>query len=498
MENRLDILFVNPPYERFKGLSFCGLPSGILGLATYINQCGFKALVYDVDTNNDGTISYDNKGRAESQNEYAKKIDDDSFYVWKEIRETIQSLDPTFVGISLKTPTLHSGLKIAKIAKEIGKTVLIGGPHVSIVGEKILELDLIDFAFFGEGEFAVVDFLKFYPDLDKLSGIKGLGFKNSSKNVFNGFSERIIDLDALPFPDRELLVFKERYQKTGLTSIMASRGCPFKCTYCASVPIWGRSAIFRSPEHIIEEIKYLHENYKVKEFMFFDDTFTAKKENVLNFCKLLVDSFGEKYFSWTCLTHVNAIDENILYWLRKAGCDQIKLGVESGSDRILKLMRKGIDTRKVENAVALVKKYKLLIHTYFMIGLPYEKLEDMRQTISFIKKIKPDSINLCTFTPYPGTELYEYCINKKLLKHDDSYDIFKYIGHHSKYNLFLEYVDKDNYMKILDEILELTTEITNSFNFRKFIFRIQRISLEKIKRKMKIEYRNSVSKYLSN
>ena len=278
MANKLDILLINPPYERFKGLSFCGLPSGILGLATYINQCGFKALVYDVDTNVDGNVSYDNKGRAESQNEYAKKIDDDSFYVWKEIRETIQSLDPTFVGISLKTPTLHSGLKIAKIAKEIGKTVLIGGSHVTIAGEKILELDLIDFAFYGEGEFAVVDFLKFYPDLDKLSSIKGLGFKNGSKIVFNGFSDRIIDLDSLPFPDRYLLVFKERYQKSGLTSIMASRGCPFKCAYCASVPIWGRQAVFRSPSHILEEIKYLHNTYNIKEFTFFDDTFTAKKK----------------------------------------------------------------------------------------------------------------------------------------------------------------------------------------------------------------------------
>lgn len=486
MANKLDILLINPPYERFKGLSFCGLPSGILGLATYINQCGFKAMVYDVDTNNDGTVSYDNKGRAEGQSEYAKKIDDDSFYVWKEIRETIQSLDPAFVGISLKTPTLHSGLKIAKIAKEIGKTVLIGGPHVSIVGEKILKIDLIDFAFFGEGEYAVVDFLKFYPDLDKLSGIKGMGFKNNGKNVFKGFSDRITDLDSLPFPDRELLVFKERYQKAGLTSIMASRGCPFKCTYCASVPIWGRNAIFRSPEHIIEEIKYLHKNYKIKEFIFFDDTFTAKKKNVIALCKLLIENFGEKFFLWECLSHASAVDEEVICWLKKAGCDRVHLGVESGSDRILKLMHKGLSLKQAERAITHAKKNKFLVHTFFMIGLPYETLEDMRQTISFIKKIRPDSINLCTFTPYPGTELYDYCIDKGLLQHDDSYNIFKYIGHHSKYNYFMEKVSKEDYLEVLDEILELTTEISNSFSFRKFMHRIKRLSLEKIIRKLKL------------
>jgi anaerobic magnesium-protoporphyrin IX monomethyl ester cyclase len=498
MGNELDILLINPPYERFKGLSFCGLPSGILGLATYINQCGFKAMVYDVDTNLDGSVSYDNKGRVEGQDEYAKKIDDDSFYVWKEIRDTIQSLDPAFVGISLKTPTLHSGLKIAKIAKEIGKPVLIGGPHVSIVGEKILELDLIDFVFFGEGEVSVVEFLKSYPDIDKLGNIKGLGLKNGGKNVFNGYSERIMDLDSLPFPDRELLVFKERYQKAGLTSIMASRGCPFKCTYCASVPIWGRDAVFRSPEHIIEEIKYLHENYKVKEFMFFDDTFTAKKKNVIKLCKLLIDDFGKRYFSWICLSHASAIDEEVLYWLKKAGCNRIDLGVESGSDRILKLMHKGLTLKQAECAITLAKRNKFLVHTFFMIGLPYETMDDMKRTINFIKRTKPDAINLCTFTPYPGTELYNYCIDKGLLKHDDSYGIFKYIGHHSRYNYFLENVNKEDYLKILDEILELTTKISNSLTLRKIVYRIKILSLEKIKRKLKLELNRFIAKYQSN
>lgn len=212
----------------------------------------------------------------------------------------------------------------------------------------------------------------------------------------------------------------------------------------------------------------------------------------------MVNSYGENYFSWICLSHVNTIDENILFWLRKAGCDQIDLGVESGSDRILKLIHKGINTKKVENAVALAKKYKFWVHTFFMIGLPYETREDMRQTINFIKKIMPDSINLCTFTPYPGTELYDYCIDKGLLKHDDSYSIFKYIGHHSRYNYFLQNVNKEDYLEILDEMVELTTEISNSFSFRKFIHRIKRLSLEKIKRKMKILYRGSVSRYLSN
>ena len=452
-----------------------------------------------MDTNiDDGHLTYTNINRAESQTEYAKNIDDDTFYVWNEIRETIKRSDPAFVGISLMTPTLHSGLKVAKIAKELGKTVLVGGPHVSIVREKILEIDFIDFAFFGEGEYAIADFLKFYPDIDNLCNIKGLGFKHGSRNVFNGFPERIIDLDSLPYPDRELLLYKERYLKTGSTSIMASRGCPFNCSFCASVPVWGRKTVFRSPGHIIEEINHLHDHYQVKEFTFFDDTFTAKKQNVIDFCRLLIERFGKQYFSWTCLSHVTAIDDNILQWLRMAGCKRIDLGVESGSDRILKLLHKGITTKKAEEAVALAKKHKFWVNTFFMIGLPFETLEDMRQTINFIKQVRPDSVNLCTFTPYPGTELYSYCVEKNLLEHNDNYDTFKYIGHHSKYNYFLEYVDRDNYLKILDEMLALTTEITYSLSFRKIRHRTKNLSFERIRNKVKIEYRNLVSKYQHN
>lgn len=497
MENNLDILFINPPYERLKGFSLGSIPNGILGLATYIDQCGFKALVYDADTNDEGFLTYSNKNRAESQKIYAEAINNDDHHVWKEVKETIKNLNPRFVGISLMTPTFHAGLKIAMIAKELGKTVLVGGPHVNIVREKILELDLIDFSFFGEAEFSVIEFLKNFPD-GNIQGIKGVGFKKDGKIVYNGFSDRIYDLDVLPFPDRFLLYFRERYTKTDLSNLMASRGCPYKCAFCASVPIWGRNTVFRSPGHVVDEIKYLHDNFGAREFRLFDDTFTAKKENVINFCKILIDTFGEKYFSWWCLSRANAIDEAILGWLKKAGCRQIHIGVESGSEKVLKLMHKGINLKQVEDVVRLSKKYGLWVNTFFMIGLPYETLEDMKMTIDFIKKIRPDTVNLCTFTPYPGTELYQYCIDKKLLTHDDNYELFKYIGHHSTSNYFLEHVSRDDYEKILNEALELTTKIGKTITYRKLKYRFSSLTTGKIKRYLKLRTNYLISKILKN
>ncbi len=494
----LDILFINPPYERLKGFSLESIPNGILGLATYIDQNGFRALVYDADTNrNEGIVSYNNENRARQQEEYVKRLEDDGFYVWEEIRSAIERLNPKFVGISLMTPTLHSGLKTAGIAKSLGKTVLAGGPHVNIVKEKIQQTDGIDFAFFGEAENAILDFLRSHPDIEKLDRIKGIGFRKDSGYVYSGFPDRITDLDALPYPDRDLLIYKDRYLKTGLASIMASRGCPYKCAFCASVPIWGKKTVFRSPQSIIKEIRYLRDKYNIREFRFFDDTFTAKKSNVMDFCKLLIDEFGEKYFSWWCLSRVNAIDDNVLTWLKRAGCSQVHLGVESGSSRILKLMNKGITTEQVERAVGSAKKHGFWVHTFFMIGLPYETMEDMKETVEFIKKIKPDSVNLCTFTPYPGTELYNYCVNNNLMEHDDNYDMFKYIGHHSTSNYFLQYVSKNDYKKMLNEVLELTTDISSALTYRKFMYRVKNLTLGKIARKLHSKYNIISSKFRS-
>ena len=167
-----DVLLINPPYERLKGFTVASIPTGILGLGTYLSSLGFKVAVWDADTNYDeGVLIYNNDNRASAQNNYASAIDNDEHYVWQEIRETIARHDPDFVGITLMTPTLHSGLKIARIAKELGKTVLVGGPHVNITQDAVLKYDDIDFAFYGEGENSLPKFLAAYPDLGALCGL---------------------------------------------------------------------------------------------------------------------------------------------------------------------------------------------------------------------------------------------------------------------------------------------------------------------------------------
>jgi anaerobic magnesium-protoporphyrin IX monomethyl ester cyclase len=492
----IDILLINPPYERLKGFTIASIPNGILGLGTYLNSLGYKAAVWDADTSYDeGVLTYDNENRASAQNNYAASLENDSLYVWQEIRETIERFNPKFVGITLMTPTLHSGLKIAQIAKDLGKTVLVGGPHVNIVQAKVLRYDVIDFAFFGEGENSLPKFMAAYPDLEEIKKIPGLGYRRGEEIVFNGFAERIKNLDEYPHPDRDILVFKERYMPSELATIMASRGCPFKCTFCASVPIWGRNTIYRSPEHIVAEIEELHKRYNTRQFRFFDDTFTVNRKKMIGVCKLLVEKFGDRYFSWWCLSTVSSIDDEVLYWLRRAGADQVHLGIETGSEKVMETIQKGTTKDQARDAILLAKKYGFWVNTFFITGFPFEEEEDIRETMEFIKEVQPDSVNLCTFTPYPGTVLYDTCVEKGLMIPDEDFEQFKYIGHHSSSNFFMYTMTQERYGELRDELLKLTTEISEKMTLRKFHYRLKNLTFKKVVRKLRLLARKQAVKW---
>lgn len=492
----IDILLINPPYERLKGFTIASIPNGILGLGTYLNSLGHKAAVWDADTSYDeGVLTYDNENRASAQNNYAASLENDSLYVWQEIRETIERLNPRFVGITLMTPTLHSGLKIAQIAKDLGKVVLVGGPHVNIVQAKVLKYDLIDFAFFGEGENSLPKFMDAYPNLDEIKKIQGVGYRRGEESVFTGFAERVKNLDDYPHPDRDILIFKERYMPSELATIMASRGCPFKCTFCASVPIWGRNTIYRSPEHIVAEIEELYKRYNTRQFRFFDDTFTVNRKKMIGVCKLLVEKFGDRFFSWWCLSTVSSIDDEVLYWLKRAGADQVHLGIETGSEKVMETIQKGCTKDQARNAILLAKKYGFWVNTFFITGFPFEEEEDIRETMEFIKEVKPDSVNLCTFTPYPGTALFDMCVEKGLMTQDDDYEQFKYIGHHSSSNFFMYTMTQERYAELRDELLKITTDISSKMTLRKFHYRAKNLTFAKLVRKIRLIARKQSVKW---
>jgi len=480
------ILLINPPFERLKGFSIESMSLGLLSLASVLVENGYKANVYDADTTfKEANLRDDISGRPKAQQNYVEALDDMDHVAWRELRKVVLDYKPDIVGITIKTPTYHSTVKTASIVRELfpEAVIVVGGPHLTITGDDMLKHSAFDYSFTGEAEYTLLEFVQKISSGKDVTDIRGLNYRSSDGVVKNQRPERIDTLDDLPFPDKDLLIFKEKY-KYKLGAILTSRGCPYDCTFCATIPLWGRTVRYRSPQSIVGEISWLYEKYGIKTFEILDDTFTLRKAEVIKVCKGLVEKYGEKFFKWVCITNINVLDEELVQHLKSAGCYKINIGVESGSNRILKLIKKNTTTEMITEAVRIIKKNGLLVHGYFMMGLPEETEEDMLMTIDFIKRLRPDSINLCTFTPYPNTGLYDMVLRHQFVDPDDDYEMYKTTSTHSDKNFFMKDVDKEVYQKHLKTVLELVGEINAKKNWRKIKHRYNRLTPTKIKNKI--------------
>jgi len=488
-ERKKRFLFITPPYERLKGLTVESVPLGILYLATVLDRAGYDAKVFDADSLfNNGELSYSNVNRIKSQSNYVRNLTNDNHPAWQEIRGLLTEFKPDFVGVSMMTPIFSSCKKVIEIVSETlpDAVILAGGPHVTILKENGLKcMPEVDVAFVGEAEESIVEFTQRRVSGKNWTSVKGLVYRKGDKVFFTGYRNRIHDLDALPIPKRSLLVNEFRYQRAKLGLMIASRGCPFQCAFCASVPLWKREMRRRSPQNLVKEIDYLVRNYNITSFGFWDDTFTIDKKAVIGFCRLIYKKYGSRRFKWNCLTNINCVDDDVLFWLKKAGCKTISIGIESGSDRILKLVKKNITTDQVRNVARLIKKRGFWLHTFFMVGFPYETEKDIRKTINFIKEIRPDSMNLCTFTPHPGTELYDYVVSKGMFDMGNNFSVYNNISQHSLNNFFVENMSHEKYRELLDKLIKLSEYISEGRNFRKMWLIMNRLTWEKVKHRLK-------------
>ncbi len=479
------VLLINPPYERLKGFSVESIPLGLLYIATVLKGAGYDVKVYDADTDFSGKgLAYTNVNRARSQKSYREALKDKTHPCWSDLKRVIGEYSPDFVGVTMMTPAHSSCREVFKIAKETSNAVLLaGGPHVTITGAKVMDDNPeIDFAFSGEAEYALCEFMKAYSgETPDFSRVKGLMYRQAGEVRFNGKADRIDELDRLPVPDRGLLHNSEKYGKDRLSLMVGSRGCPFSCAFCASVPLWERKVRLRSPKNIMKELDHLVQRYDTSSFGFWDDTFTTNRRCIMEFCGLVEKKYGAR-LSWDCLTSVNCLDEEVLKALKRSGCKRIRIGVESGSDDILRKIKKNITTAQVMKAAGLIRRHGFWLHAYFMVGMPHETEGDLRKTIDFIKELDPDSLNLCTFTPYPGTELYDHVLEHGLMPPGADYSIYDSIGHHSTDSFFLRNIEREDYMRLLDEALKAATDISSRWTARKLLLKARMATPDKIRR----------------
>jgi radical SAM superfamily enzyme YgiQ (UPF0313 family) len=469
----MDVLLIFPPYERLMGIRVKTFPVGLGSIATMLAQNNYDTGIYNAEVGLESSaFKYLPEHRANAFSNLKKNLHCETNAVWDEIKEVIKQKNPKIVGITSYVSTNACVMKIARIAKEVcGCHVVIGGPYPTLLPEENCWNEYVDYVVSGEGEYTMLELSDFLlMNRGDRTKIQGISFMSGGNCVTTSRRDRIPDLDTLPFIDHDLLINKN---STGSewTTIVASRGCPHRCAFCASVPIWGRKVVFRSPRSLVDEIEKNYDRYGGKSFRFLDDTFISNANKTKEFCGLFIERGLNKKLSWGCLSRVNSVSENLLKALEEANCRSIALGVESGSDRILKTLKKDITKDLVREKVRLVRKSKLRLHLYFMIGSPFEKEEDIIETYHFIKELKPDSINLCTFTPYYGTELYDICVKKGILPAKHDVTLYEDIGHHNKCNYFCRDIEQKRYEELVEMMMGLADSVCERVTKKKVIAR---------------------------
>jgi len=386
----MKILFINPAGRRLLK-THCFPPIGLLSLATAVKARGHTPEIIDVYANN---------------------------YTNEEILKKIKVFAPHFICITLSSLNLFWVNELTKLIKRNfpNLKIILGGPHVNAVEEEVLhQFRFVDFAFYGESEFSLPEFLD-NPNNPKR--INGLIYRVKSKVLKNPPSEEIQNLDQLPLPDIDLL--KNEYLTNKyfsiLTSqkpvgvILTSRGCPYRCGFCYYK---FQSYRTRSPESVINEIKYQYSK-GIRHIEILDDNFLLDKNRAIQIFKMIQKA--RLNLTLRIKSRVDAIDDEILREGKKANLEMVSFGCESGSERILKKMKKGITLKQIEKACRLTKRYRIICFTSWIFGYLGETREDIRRTVSFIKKIKPSAFQISPLYPYPKTEVYRSAkANKQLV-----------------------------------------------------------------------------------
>ena len=427
------ILLIDPPFFRFMGYYNRYFPISLACLATVLQKAGHEVQIYDADCNINPT-KMDFTRLEDDYPDYLKSVKNENHPIWQEVRKKLRDFKPDIAGITVWTTFVASVLKVASLCKEYNTSlpVIMGGPHISIKHDEMIKIcSDVDFLVRGEGEetlLELVSVLQNHRDTksqDKrskdLRTIKGLSYRENDKIVNNPPRPFIENLDSMPYPARELLCNKNTYTSEDMGLIMTSRGCPYNCLYCAT-SIWQRKVRYRSIDNIIHEIKHVIDRYNTQQFTFKDDSFTVNRRRIVEFCRRLKEE--KLNISWDCNTRVDLIDEELLRTMKSAGCNSIKVGIETGSDRLLKLISKNTTLTQASSAAALLRKVGIHWTGYFMMGLPSETKQETYQTLAFMKELKPDFASLSVYEPFPGTGLFDIGVKKGLVQKDRTLEDF--------------------------------------------------------------------------
>jgi len=328
----------------------------------------------------------------------------------RDIREILLEKKPDLAGFSIVNANRFGATDTAALVKEVlpGTVTVLGGIGATFLWEHLLNnFAQVDYVILGEGEFSLMQLVSRLEsgDLDNLDDIKGLAFRREKDTVCTGLPEHIMDLDQLPSP-AEHFTFQH---------LVSSRGCPSNCSFCGSPDFWGRKVRFHSPAYFVDMLQMLYAK-GVNFFFFSDDTFTLKPERVIEICRLIINRGLQ--ISWFAISRVNCVDQEMLIWMRRAGCIQISYGIESGSPRIRKELNKQISNQEIQTAFEQTVACGILARAYFIYGSPGETRGTIRESMDLMESIKPLSAVFYILEMFPGTALYRELKQKSALTDD--------------------------------------------------------------------------------
>ena len=412
----------------------------------------------------------------------------------------ISEYQPNLVGLTAMAITIHSVEEIIYEVRAVKKDIItvLGGVFASALPkDTMLKIKNLDYLIFGQGEKTIVDLVEHIIKKKKINDVRGVVFRKKGKIIQNLPQDLIKELDTIPFPARDLLpmeLYAKRHVVRGFSrkemkiiEMITSRGCPNQCIFCASKVIYGNSLRYRSYDNIVEEIEECIEKYGVEHITFMDDTFTINKELVRKLCGF----FSEKKLTWDCNARVDAVNYELLRLMVKSGCVRVSFGVESGSDWILKKIKKNITVQQVINAIKDTKKAGVrYVECCFMIGSHIdETLDDVAATNKLIHKLMPDILALSIMCPYPGTEVYDMMVERGYLDKNPDWTQFSLFGNLDRYK-GITHMNSDQMFKLQHKIIKeyysspryIFSQLIQIRTFReiKYFLRMGKVFLKKI------------------
>lgn len=390
----MKVILVNPPLSREEqrnpvvaNLFSNAMPLGILYIASYSMERGVDVQAIDAP---------------------AERLSLD------ETMARIRKYSPDVVGITTTTPVFHRAIGLAKAIKlwAPNMPIVVGGPHINAAPVTSMLHDCFDYACLGEGELTFYELITTLARGGSADEVQGLIMRHSSGGVrFTPPRPPLMNIDLMPFPARQLLNTKlytslpTDVQFLPKFTLLATRGCPFRCTYCDHASE-GEKYRTSSATYMADELEMLEKEFGAREIAFVGSTFTAKRSQAEELCHQMIDRHLK--LKWTCSTRVDVVNEDILRLMKAAGCWSIRFGVESGNQNILNFIKKGITKEQVRNAVELCEKVGLHTKAFFMVGHPMETVETIEETIDFACSLPLTDITVQINTPLPNTHQYAH------------------------------------------------------------------------------------------